>query len=163
MAKTKEEKEAERMRALKIIEDSGLSYVKIEEITSIPYDTIAGWKIRGKNPPKYTVDHLEDRINQYLYRSTSNADAVRCMNNKELQKILEEIRDSALAANGDAAQIPKKFQDMESWLQGTDLLHDSLYTFNPNARETKRYVETDPMKAEYAELIPRIPLKRDKK
>lgn len=162
MAKTKEEKEEQRLRALKIIQDSGLSYVKIEEITNISYATIAGWRIRKKNPPKYTVDHLEDRINAYLYRSTSNADAIRCMANKELQTTLEEIRDAALAAKGDISQLPKKYQDMETWLQGTDLLHDPLYTFNPNPRETKIYDETEREKAEVEDIIPRIPLKNKK-
>ncbi len=162
MAKTKEEKEEQRQRAIKIIKDSGLSYVKIEEITSISYATIAGWILRGKTPPKYTVDHLEDRINAYLYRSTSNADAIRCMTNKELQKTLEEIRDSALTANGDMSQMPKKYQDIATWLQGTDLLHDSLYIFNPNPRETKIYDDTEREKAEYADIIPRIPPKNRK-
>ncbi len=163
MAKSKEDREAERLRAIKIIKDSGLSYVKIEEITGISYSTIAGWMLRGKTPPKYTVDHIEDRINAYLYRSTSNADAIRNMQNKELQSIIEEIRDAALEAKGDIAQMPKKYQDIETWLQGTDLLHDSLYIYNPNTRETKLYDdEVEREKDELSDMIPRIPLKNNK-
>ena len=94
---------------------SGLPYTEFAKILGVKENTLASWLSLKRTPTSYFIKYALETLKEYEEYSTYGS-AIRAMSNPELADLLSDIRDNALASDGNIDNIKEEYRDITTFV-----------------------------------------------